>query len=81
MKLSKTYPGFAGTSRDQLNDDSGQTGTKTLFTQEINGQVQLRPDRPGILFSSTSWTPDEDFSLLMEALQCKKLYFVTYLYR
>ncbi|CAN0578062.1 unnamed protein product, partial [Ectocarpus sp. 12 AP-2014] len=49
-------------------DPAGQE--RTLFTtRSADGVYELRRDRPALLVSSTSWTPDEDFSVLLEALR------------
>ncbi|KAG5885466.1 hypothetical protein JTB14_037046 [Gonioctena quinquepunctata] len=43
--------------------------TSTVFSEQTNDGVHLKPSRPGLLVSSTSWTEDEDFSILFSALQ------------
>lgn len=68
IKISQQYPEF-GFSGSQSGD---MDGSRTAFTQLVGDSVTLRRDRPGLLFSSTSWTPDEDFGVLMEALQGNK---------
>lgn len=47
---------------------------ETLFTELIGKKggsltVRLKDERPALLVSSTSWTPDEDFSILLDALR------------
>lgn len=41
---------------------------RTGFTEMTPDGPALRPDRPAFILSATSWTADEDFSILLTAL-------------
>ncbi|KAL9322091.1 hypothetical protein ACSQ67_010144 [Phaseolus vulgaris] len=49
------------------NGNSLIASRETLFTTEVGSSIHLKPNRPALVVSSTSWTPDEDFSILLEA--------------
>nr|CAD7430381.1 unnamed protein product [Timema monikensis] len=60
QRLSRQYP--------ELKDL--QNPTRTVLTElTTEGLPAFRTDRPGVVVSSTSWTQDEDFSILMAALE------------
>lgn len=43
--------------------------TSTLLTEDAQGSVRFKADRPRLVVSSTSWTEDEDFSILLDAVE------------
>uniref|UniRef100_A0A131XS77 Putative chitobiosyldiphosphodolichol beta-mannosyltransferase n=1 Tax=Ixodes ricinus TaxID=34613 RepID=A0A131XS77_IXORI len=73
QRLAREFPEL----RSSLSEKQGRGDSKpdddysrTVFTQEGgSGSGSLRPDRPALLVSGTSWTEDEDFSVLLESLE------------
>lgn len=53
---------------ETISPSSSPASTPFTSSTEASPTAELRASRPAIMLSSTSWTADEDFSLLIEAL-------------
>ncbi|KAI0239840.1 Chitobiosyldiphosphodolichol beta-mannosyltransferase [Lamellibrachia satsuma] len=74
LKLAQCYDVFGKHGEEVVNAPTGLENTgveQTTFTERSSdsGLVSHRDQRPALLVSSTSWTEDEDFSLLLNALE------------
>ena len=56
------------TDENLFNINNNLNTIKTIQTENSNDNYSLRQDKSFILVSSTSWTPDEDFNMLLISL-------------